>query len=542
LLDGRAIFQRRAIPSIQVGPLSDAITTVLLDNASGSALSRKILRRKITEQLKQDADGKPVPIPSASAVNRLIGLIEKRLKLQGTPKQRQKRALNPNTPYGHHRATRPGHTVMIDATSFDIFVYDPHTKRWIRVVLLLAVDVYTRSIVAWRFVPVDAKALDAALLLFDVIRPKPALPGWPDEGLWRYFGVPEDIWIMSEEDDEIDTAGKGKADGARALGKKRTVAGIPFVNTRVFTIDHGKIFVSRTFRHVCAMHDISIQLARVRRPTDKSIIESMFGYISENFAATLPGFKGADLSKRGVDIEAQAYLFIEELDARFAEWVAVHWQNFRSSALHLPGAPKLNLTPNEMYAAGLHIGGFPRTPTNLTYFDCLDTEFHAVTSNGIYARHLYYDSHDLEPYRNTPSTVTLPARKGKYRIKVDPRDRSTIYFYDELKSNWISIPWRGAAVFPHPFGDLALGYAKALAQRQLLGTKPTDEDLTAASAARTDETKPSPSSPPATACATARRKTMRPSRPRQQTMSRAKTRTPRCRIRCAAQSSALTRQ
>ena len=29
------------------------------------------------------------------------------------------------------------------------------------VVLLLAVDVYTRSIVAWRFVPVDAKALDA---------------------------------------------------------------------------------------------------------------------------------------------------------------------------------------------------------------------------------------------------------------------------------------------------------------------------------------------------------------------------------------------
>ena len=126
--------------------------------------------------------------------------------------------------------------------------------------------------------------------------------------------------------------------------------------------DHDKIFVSRNFQHVCANLGVTIHRARIHRPTDKSMIENVFGYINENFAARLPGYKGADVASRGIGVEKSAFYFLEEIDAMFAEWVATDWQNHVSRTLILPELPALRLSPNEAYAEGLAKSGIMPIP------------------------------------------------------------------------------------------------------------------------------------------------------------------------------------
>jgi hypothetical protein len=45
-------------------------------------------------------------------------------------------------------------------------------------------DWYTRCVVALRLTPVSAKAVDAAALMCQIMRPKPAYDSWPNYAVW----------------------------------------------------------------------------------------------------------------------------------------------------------------------------------------------------------------------------------------------------------------------------------------------------------------------------------------------------------------------
>ncbi len=460
LLDGRSIRDHSA-ERRDSSPLYLSIAQVLRDTHDASKKNNKTLYELIEATLLEHYP--EAKLPSVSTLNRLLRIVKQELRFQGSPRQRQKRALEPRMPFGQFRAIRPGQVVLFDANSFDLLCFDIKSMQWVKVVLVLAFDVYSRSIVAWRFIPQSAKALDAALLLFDLLNPKPALPDWPDCAQWRYFGVPADIWVLLRPETNVAAPD--------AVGK--VIAGIPVITPQTVVTDHDKIFVSRSFQHVCATLGITIHRARIRRPTDKSMIENVFGYINENFAARLPGYKGADVASRGIDIEKSAFYFLEEIDAMFAEWVATDWQNHVSRTLILPELPALRLSPNDAYAEGLAKSGIMPIPTQV-YFDCLDTEYRVVESNGITVDYLSYDSVDLNYYRFKKSSLT---EDGKFAVKVDPRDRSQIYFFSEHEREWWSIPWRGTKIFPKPFGDIALGFAKTKVMQRFNETSPNDDDM-----------------------------------------------------------------
>src|SRR5207244_2936262 len=118
--------------------------------------------------------------------------------------------------------------------------------------LTIALDLYTRAIVAYRFTPRSAKQVDAALILADILAWKPMRPGWPDSARWRYLGVPETI--------VIDAAGFEPSS-------------IPALCPETVVVDRGRIFLSQAFIDACARLGISVQLARPYRPTDKAQIE-----------------------------------------------------------------------------------------------------------------------------------------------------------------------------------------------------------------------------------------------------------------------------
>lgn len=72
---------------------------------------------------------------------------------------------------------------------------DPVTLRWLPVHLTVAMDRYTRCIIALVLTAGDAKAVDIASVLYECMRPRPAPEHWPAYASWPEHGVPRCILI-----------------------------------------------------------------------------------------------------------------------------------------------------------------------------------------------------------------------------------------------------------------------------------------------------------------------------------------------------------
>lgn len=375
----------------------------------------------------------------------------------GAAKARRSIANRPKGTYKQMVATRPGEVVLIDSTPFDAFALDPVTFQWIQLQLTIALDLFSRSIVAWRFTPVSTKAVDAALLLYDIIRPKLMQPGWPERARWPYIGVPESIII--------ELAGVESAND---------IAGVPVLHPESIVVDHGKVFISQAFKDACTRLGINLQLARPYTPTDKAQVERVFRTIRENFVMALPGYKGPDIFSRGLDVENDAFYFLDEIDAKLACWIAAKYQCRPHGGLSLPGIPHLEISPNEMYEEGIARAGFVHVvATDLLYYELLPTDWRTVQHYGIEFRGLRYDADILDNYTDKSSPYGgLYAEK--WPIRYDPRDLSRIFFFDEDAARWYEIDWTHHNGENRPFNEATLSHAKALLIKR--GGNPADID------------------------------------------------------------------
>lgn len=310
-------------------------------------------------------------------------------------------------------------------------------------------DLYSSSILAWRFTPVSVKAIDVALLLYDIVRPKFLRNGWPEGARWNYVGLPEALVIEQ----------LGSEEGASG---ESSLAGIPFLPPEVLVPDRGKVLISRAAKDACVRLGIDMQFARPYTPTDKAHIERLFRTIRDNFVMNLKGYKGPDVFSRGKDIEKEAFFFIDEIEAEFAQWVAVYWQNRTHLGLEFPDLPKMDLSPNKMYEEGVSRAGFTFVlPDPNLYFELLPTEWRKIQHYGVDVRGLRYNSEVLDEWRNVPSPYPN-VHNGAWPIRYDPRDLSEIFFYDITLNEWHAIPRHGASGGKRPFNDATLSYAKSL--------------------------------------------------------------------------------
>lgn len=421
---------------------------VFLELIAGLTDKSNLSKRRVIEEVKKRLDEEygegVVPLPSLSSLYRALKELTEGKETFGNAKRRREIAARPRTPYQRFDATRPGETVLIDATRLDVFALDPATLRWTSLDLVLALDVFTRSLLAWRFVPRGSKAVDAALLLRDVVSPKAVRPGWPGSTRWPYHGVPERIVLGAFE-------GMGGA-----------VAGSPVVRPETVVVDRDKIFESLLFREACRAMGISVQPARPYTPTDKAQIEATFRTIRESLLERMPGYKGPDLASRGLGVEEDSYYFIHEVEEIFASWVVEHWQNRPHDALHLPGAPKQRMTPNEAYDLGLATAGFLYVPPDPElYYELLPIAARKIHHYGVTIGRLTYDGDALNYYRGLPNPNGGRFAK-KWPIRLDPRNLSRAYFKDPEDDTWHELPWVHAPSLHRPFNDRFLMHAKAL--------------------------------------------------------------------------------
>jgi transposase InsO family protein len=383
--------------------------------------------------------------PSRATAFRVLEELERRHPtFRLSTKRNRDIADRPDEPYGKLRPTRPGEYVLMDTTRLDVFALDPVTLRWINSELSVAMDWYDRCVVGLRLTPVSTKSVDAASVLYQAFRPRPAGRDWPAHAVWPEHGIPRSVLL-----------------DPTAL--ERPGAASPAVVPETLVVDHGKIYVSEHLTSVCRRMGISIQPSRLRTGRDKGPVERFFRTLREDLLQALPGYKGPDVHSRGLNPEADAFFFLDELEAIIREWVAVVYHHKPHSSLLDPHLPKMRMSPAMMFEHGIARAGYievPRDP-DLGY-EFLKTEWRTIQHYGVEIDGRRYQGPVLKRYENE----TSPYRGkgvGRWPVQVDPDDITCVYFRDRKTRAWHTLPWEHASSLTMPLSEDALQFARKLA-------------------------------------------------------------------------------
>ena len=304
---------------------------------------------------------------------------------------------------------------------------DPVTLRWVQAELTAAMDLYDRCITGLRLTPVSTKAVDAAAVLFESVRPLPEPAAGQADGRPPYHGLPGQV--------VIDAARLADEDGQPLL---------PSVAAETVVVDHGKIYLSEHLMSACARLGISVQPARVYQATDKGPLERWFRTLGEQLLAALPGYKGPDVYRRGKNPEQQAFYFLDELERIIRQWTAECYHRQPHAGLCIPEVPGLEVSPLEMFAHGIARAGYLQVPARADLaFDFLKVEWRTIQHYGVEIGGLRYDGPALNPYRNRTSPYA-GKHAGRWPLRVDPGDVSRVWFQDPADNPWHALRWEHA--------------------------------------------------------------------------------------------------
>ena len=132
----------------------------------------------------------------AATAHRILAELEKRHPtFRLSTKRNRDIADRPAEAYGKLRPTRPGEYLLMDTTRLDVFALDPVTLRWVQAELTVGMDWYTRCVTGIRVTPVSTKSVDAAAVLYQAYRPRPAGKDWPAHAVWPEHGIPRSVLV-----------------------------------------------------------------------------------------------------------------------------------------------------------------------------------------------------------------------------------------------------------------------------------------------------------------------------------------------------------
>ncbi len=446
---GEAGLAQGVIPRQKPFGLTDErwLTTaieVMVEHRDQSRPTRKfVIQRTNARVVARHGEG-VVPMPAEATAYRVLRELDKKIPVfTHSTKRNREIAERPEGVYGKLTPTRPGEYVLLDSTPLDVFAYDPVTLQWVNVELTVAMDWYTRCIVGVRLTPRSTKSVDAAYVLYQTYRPRPAGEHWPAHAVWPEHGIPRSILI------DVD-----------AWDAESVKAGGPSIVPETVIIDHGRIFISMHFTSVCQRMGISIQPARLRTGRDKGPLERFFLTLRLDFLQALEGYKGPDIYSRGADPEAEAFFFIDELEAMIREWVATLYHNRPHDSLFDPRIPGLNLSPAEMFEYGVAGAGYieaPRDP-DLAY-EFLPTVWRKIEPYGVDINKRRYNGAALNGKRLTKSPYGGKAN-GRWPFQYNPDDITRVYFRDPETFEWHTLKWEHAGSLNSPISEDQLTFAR----------------------------------------------------------------------------------
>ena len=414
---------------------------VLAEHTGASRPTQALVLHRVSARLAAGHGDGTVPEPGRRRARAVLAELSRGTNaFTGSTKGKRSIAARPQGVYGRLRPTRPGEYLLLDTTPLDVFAMEPVTLRWVRCELTIAMDLYSRAIIGLRLSPVSTKSVDAALVLFEALRP--GSRQHTSGGLLPYAGLPD-----------LVVAGDG-------------TAGLAGVAAETVVVDHGKIYLSDHLLSVCQRLGISLQPARPLTPTDKAAVERFFRTLSEGLLAALPGYKGSDVYSRGADPEGCAYFFTGELEQVVREWIERIYHRRSPAGLADPDVPGLELSPAEMLAQGTARAGRLKIPAHPgMVFDFLPVAWRTIQHYGVEVGGLRYNGLALTRYRNQTSPYT-GEHAGKWPVGYDTDDVSRAWFQDPADNAWHELAWEHAREVAVPFSADTLAYSRRLALAQ----------------------------------------------------------------------------
>lgn len=432
----------------------EAIHAVRAETLHSAKVSMRTRERKIHQYVREQF-GDEIEVPSYWVLGRIWR------EWFGTGRQRQRYARSAQLPEkgGYVLIDRPGQVVALDTSVLPVMVRESVFDEPVKVHLSLALDTYTHSICAFRLTLVSDTSVDIAMLLRDVMVPLPMRADWEEEMAWPYPGLPAAVV-------------------AEFAGYE--VAGLPFFAPETVTTDHGSVYRNHRLVQAEKVLGCNILPARVLRPTDKQAVERVFGSIRSLLFEQLPGYTGVDVADQGADPQGDALLTISRLEQVIARWIVETWQRRRLGEYAPHWDPGGDHSPNSLLAAAFEQGGFAmQIPRPELYHRLLpETAVQKIDPRrGVKVLGLYYDGPALGPYRGAGSSRG-GARKNRWIVHRDPRDRRTVFFQDPLTHDWHPLEWTGlppTGTVP-AFGDKRT--TELLRRAELAGLRPrTDAEL-----------------------------------------------------------------
>jgi transposase InsO family protein len=439
LVDRRAMRERDVTGRCDAR-LVTAVREALESETGNSTGTRSRLMRRVVKAV-EDAHGPgTVPIPGRSAFYELVGALSVGRHTFGSAVTRRQAAGRPAGPFTPAAAARPGEQVQVDSTPLDVMVL-AEPGLTVRAELTIAVDVATRTICAAVLRPVGTKAVDAALLLARMLVPEPMRPGWAQSLRMSASVLPHARLAAVDERMEL-------------------AAARPVIVPDTIVIDGGRVFISEAFTRACARLGISVQRARPRTPTDKSVVEATFGSLNTLFCQHLAGYTGRSADRRGDRVEAQAAWTVPDLQDLLDEWLVAGWQTRPHDALRDPLFPRRAMSPNEKYAALVAAAGYLPVPlSGEDYLELLPVTWRVINDYGIRIDCRTYDDAGLGPWRRQHSG--LAARKGLWEVHYDPYDVTRVFV--RTPDGWVTVPWTHLPMVSAPFADFTWRHARQLA-------------------------------------------------------------------------------
>lgn len=306
---------------------------IAMQKAGQSRLTKRLLLERV-ESLASDED---LHWPSRTAVNEVA---EQVLAPLGTfrldVKAEDGNATRFGLDYGHVEATYPGEYVLVDSTVLDVHARSPYGPTvWHRVELTVAMDLFSRAIIAIRLSPFSTKGVDIAELFHEMLRPE--RNPWDSTNNVNLPGVGAPSVLL------IDWEGS-------TLSTVRPVT---------IVADNGKVYTSIQMRRIARLAGISIQYGRKLKGSDKAHVERFFRTIRTLLLERLWGYKGNRPSAHGKRAEKDAVYPLELLNRIIREVVATVYHCTDHRGVKGFGDPGLPWSPLEKLAEGLEDAGVP---------------------------------------------------------------------------------------------------------------------------------------------------------------------------------------
>lgn len=367
---------------------------------------QKLTPKQVYFEIKRRCTNAKVDIPHENTVrNRIKQLSEKRVYKLRESKRNGERLFR-NTDGMFPAGRYPLDVIQIDHTPMDIIIVDEQYRQELpRPFLTLAIDVYSRMIVGFYIALEEPSYFSVSQCLTQAILSKEkVLRDYEVEAEWNIWGLP-----------------------------------------RALHLDNGADFRSLDLQRACEQYNISIEWRPVARPQFGGHIERLIGTTMRT-VHTLPGTTRSNIKERGEYNSAkEAVMTLYELERWFCEYVV--------NSYHKTVHSSIGMTPEKKFEFGIfgdeyELGkGLPEKIEDEDNFrlSLLPSVERSIQQFGVTVDKIHY-YHDV--LRKWIKAKDADGSMRKFIFKIDPRDISTIWFYDPDIKDYFPVPYRNISYPP----------------------------------------------------------------------------------------------